>query len=510
MIPQQLLISIAVLACVLVVSIVGFKLQSNLALAALVAFPPLVFLISRPDALLSVVIALFASTITFPGMPQNLNAFYILAAMLLGLSIARKIINKTKSPWHAVHIWLFFFALVMFVTAYIRGFGLRVLGDSRWGGAQYVQLWIGIGLFFAARDIRLTPRMWRRTIYLFLLASLLPVLAQWIYAFSGGRLYHIYYFIVPDSGAVSYAKGVEAGAELTRLHIANVASTCVFTLGLILRRRRSLEWLFLGLVGIAVYFAGISGHRIALVYNGFLAVIFALTRRDTPLIKRLVTPYAYVALFGFILACAMASHLPLNFQRALAWLPFVDVSMEASLDASGTVAWRMDVWGKILSEVPDYLLLGKGFAFSMSDMPTFFSTVNMMDSADFFITSRNYHNGALSLLLDLGAAGFICGIGFIVAALRRQWRNLNRTWTDAELGYLHRVMYACFITQVLVYFILAGGPTSFVSFFVYYLILEGLHATDLKLAEVPAPRTPRPVLRRRAPLPGSSMPQAAT
>ena len=37
---------------------------------------------------------------------------------------------------------------------------------------------------------------------------------------------------------------------------------------------------------------------------------------------------------------------------------------DARLDAEGSTEWRLDMWKALLPEVPQYLLLGKGFAFS--------------------------------------------------------------------------------------------------------------------------------------------------
>ncbi|MFH0909277.1 MAG: hypothetical protein V1929_10980 [bacterium] len=486
MIPQHVLITIAVLAGVFIASVLGFKMQSNLALAALVAFAPTIYLVSRPDVWLTATIALFASTVTLPGLPENLNAFYMFAFSLCVLMVAQKIINKNRSAWHTAHYWLLGLAFVLLFTASVRGFGLRILGDSKWGGAQYIQLFIGIGLVFATRDINVSPKLWRRCVVALCLLSTLPSLAQAIYALSGGRFYYQYYFIVPDYGAVGYMRGLQAGSGLTRMQIANVTSSYIFTLALLARSWRKSFLFCMALIVASFLLAGISGHRIAVVYNLMVAGVFALMRRNTPLFTRLITPYTLVLGVALVVLALSAQELPLSFQRSLSWIPFIQLSPEATLDASGTISWRFDVWRLMLEEIPKYLLLGKGFAFSASDLPTFFNGQHLMNSNDFVMTSRNYHNGMLSLLLDLGAAGFACGVGFSIAALRMQWKNLNSAWHDTTLGHFHRVMFACFVAQIVVYFVLAGGATSFVGFFVYFIVMEGLVAADKKTADAPA------------------------
>ena len=78
MIPHHLLITLGLIGVVFLVTLFGFTSHNVLILYGMVAVPPLIFLVNRPDLLFLSAIALFASYVTLPGMPWNMNAFILL------------------------------------------------------------------------------------------------------------------------------------------------------------------------------------------------------------------------------------------------------------------------------------------------------------------------------------------------------------------------------------------------------------------------------------------------
>jgi hypothetical protein len=95
----------------------------------------------------------------------------------------------------------------------------------------------------------------------------------------------------------------------------------------------------------------------------------------------------------------------------------------------------------------------------------------------------------ISLLIDLGLPGLLCGVIFIVIITRTQWPNLKRRWFDSTLKRFHRVFYASFLAQVVVHVLLAGGATTFVTLFLWALIMECLVYSDETLREKRSART---------------------
>ena len=47
-------------------------------------------------------------------------------------------------------------------------FGMRFLGSSIWGGANYVNVYIGLAAFFVTQSISMTPRLWAKLPYVIL------------------------------------------------------------------------------------------------------------------------------------------------------------------------------------------------------------------------------------------------------------------------------------------------------------------------------------------------------
>ena len=62
----------------------------------------------------------------------------------------------------------------------------------------------------------------------------------------------------------------------------------------------------------------------------------------------------------------MANRLPNTFQRALSFLP-VNIDPAVRAEAQGSLDWRIEMWKALLPQVPQHLLLGKGYAISQED-----------------------------------------------------------------------------------------------------------------------------------------------
>ena len=76
-----------------------------------------------------------------------------------------------------------------------------------------------------------------------------------------------------------------------------------------------------------------------------------------------------------------ANKLPFGFQRTLSFLPMINVSAEAKINAQDSTEWRIQMWQAVLPQVPDYLLLGKGYALSQSDFRDMTGHYHTIDAA---------------------------------------------------------------------------------------------------------------------------------
>lgn len=73
--------------------------------------------------------------------------------------------------------------------------------------------------------------------------------------------------------------------------------------------------------------------------------------------------FAALGFFGAVALIPLAPHLPFSAQRALAFLP-LNIDAGVRRDAEGSADMRYDMWKALLPQIPEHLLLGKGYAVS--------------------------------------------------------------------------------------------------------------------------------------------------
>ena len=477
----KFLVVVIVLA-VFGLAVFAYGTHSPVLLYGLIAFFPFVYLVNHREFTLMMIIAIYGSTLTLPQMPFQMPMSFALSLMLVMMIYLGHIIDKKRVRWTIEKRWVVSLVLVMLFTAMMRGFGLRVLGSKTWGGGSYI-IYIGCCLFFILADeVVLDVSRWRRAVYALCLCSIVPVAAQAIFAFSGGRLWQQFLFIAPDYQMFQFEKDLESGSSMARLHVANMAGQYFFLLGLLLMggSTRHKKWMVISLA-LSLIFAGISGNRIPLIYNTFLLFFFLSTNFKRDLISRFVNPYTIAILFCVVVLIMSASFLPPTFQRGLSWLPFVSVSSDVAYDAQATIEWRKMVWAEIFRQMPKYLLVGKGFAFTLTDLMTVTARSQGFSSPEVVLASHNYHQGVLHVIMDLGLPGLFCWSGLVITMGVRHWNIQKRIWTNPLLKHYHRVFYASFLAYVVAFFLISGGMNHVVTLLTWGVILEGLIITDEKL-----------------------------
>lgn len=494
LVPQRVLVVAGLLLATVALTAYAYLSHAPKLLILIPAFSVVVFLISRLPFAFAATIALSTSYLTLPGLPSKANLYFLLMALVSAGMIAHAIVAKETRPRRPQSKWVIFMMAVLLGTAYLRGFGLRAIGGEAWGGFNYIVMMLASVFFLASIEVDLTERQWKRAVVWMCLLSLVPVGAQAIYALSGGKLYHVFYLVAPEFQVLEYMFQREQGSGLARLQQANIAAQYLFILALLLAPQKAhRKWVFL-LVLLSLVMAGIAGNRISIIFNTLLlgAYIFSDTRRT--IAQTLSHPLTLAALVVLLLLSQLATYLPPTFQRVFSVLPFAKVSWEVSMAASGTIAWRMEVWARALQQVPDYLLLGKGFAFSAQEVMTITARQLYMNDIEYVLASHNYHNGMLHTLLDLGLLGLLAAVGFIASVLYRHGPFLRRTWQSPALRHYHRVVLSVFVATVIVYFVLAGGVTHLCTLFFWAILLEGFLRADQRLGSWAAPA--RPPMRR--------------
>ena len=122
---------------------------------------------------------------------------------------------------------------------------------------------------------------------------------------------------------------------------------------------------------------------------------------------------------------AFSEKLPLSVQRSLSFLP-LKLDPMATVDAQATLEWRVAIWKTVYPEIPKYLFLGKGFAYSGTDSYLATEAIRRgiargVDEAT--LIGGYYHQGILTIIIPLGIWGLLAFGWFCWSALRVLARN---------------------------------------------------------------------------------------
>jgi hypothetical protein len=437
---------------------------------AVVAWPVGVLFFVRPDLMYCTVTALFLSGLHIPGLPGNLQLHQVLIAVMLAISVVRATLqNSQRKEASAARTFTMLFIGIVLVIAASRGTGFRLLGGTTWGGGRYVAILTSAYLFLCSQDIRSRPALLRRTSICLCTLALIPLASQILYVASKGVI-HQHLILVSTQGWDVMEKATEG--RIARFRGGNIGGQFMLLIPFLLHPFRKKPFLFITLIAIAMLLAMISGHRLAIIINVLFILIYSFVTCRTRRIRYFIISVS-VGILLMLLLIPTVHLLPRAFQRAVSWIPFVDVAPDIHDSAQGTIDWRIRVWQEAMSEIPQYWLLGKGYAYRLQDL------ISLRQSRYWGLgwarLQSAYHNGPLSLLIGTGVPGLLAGFGFMFGALRRHIRLARTEWSDPTMRRMHLVFLVRFSVSVVVFTFLYGDV--FVSFPVMFLLASLMEAT---------------------------------
>ena len=385
-------------------------------------------------------------------------------AVLLSLSIAiveRAVNSKQRFLSAPSIVWpLIFTAGMAIITAKLTGgIALHTLGGEEGGGKKYIVLFLGIATFFALISRKIPPE--RRNLYLALyilsalpgfISDLEPLLPQ-NFRFIG--------FVIPSSVLES---GQEWSFGLTRLgaFAASAGAAASYMLA-----RYGLWGIFVG--GKNWWRAPFFMTLLVLtMVGGFRNIIFSYACLCIMMFfleglhrTRLLPAFILIGLVGACLLVPLANKLPYTFQRSISFLP-LDIDSGARADAEASSEWRFKMWRDLWPQVPQYLLLGKGYALSADDYEMIGGgafagglEAKMNASEGSLAVSGDYHNGPLSTLIPFGIWGGITFLWFTFAGLRVTYRNFK--FGDPKLRTVNIFFFAQYFTSLMGFFFIFGS-----------------------------------------------------
>ncbi len=395
-----------------------------------------------------------------PGRPF---IFLPMVVVSLTISVVEGILNRDRQfiPVPSIKWSLFALgAVVIFTAEMTGGIGLRSMGSDVYGGKKYVILFIGILSFFAITAQPIPTRLANRYMGYYFFGWTLGVFAE-MFPIIPSPLHFIYLVLPMSDRAMDEMGNYDLEVGVTRMSgMANAASGVFYWMlaryGIreILTSGKIWRPLVLGISFILMFLGGFRSIIIAALI--VFALIFYLEKLHRTGLMMVV---AMLGILGGALLVPVASHLPFTFQRSMAWLP-LKLDPDARMDAESSTEWRLGMWQALWPEVPKYLLLGKGYAFSqqtfnefMGRDATFKSTIDAAENP--LALSSDFHSGPLSVIFSFGIWGVVAWLWFWAAGFRVVWRNYH--YGDPALRHLNLFLFAFFVAKCFSFLFIFGG-----------------------------------------------------
>ena len=408
----------------------------------------------------SLVLTWNTTTVIFfiPGRPNiwMLIAFASFLISLLQYILARKSVI-TNVP--LVTRPLIFLGIVVVATAALTGgVGFKSLGAEVGGGKRYAAILAAILGYYALSMHRIPSHKAHFYLGLYFLSGItLAVGSLAPYLPSG---FNLLFLLFPVDSWAYWTSDAE-GPSLSVARLTGVASAATFAMYYMLGRygirgmlMSGRPWRFAFFLAFCVI-SMLGGFRSIMI---LAAVLFAIQFYLEGLHRTYLLPVFLVCgLSAFALSLPFASQLPYSMQRALSIFQ-IPVSPEVEMDTRDSNEWRLRMWAKVTPQIPQYLLLGKGFGMNIRESVMVTDMVmsqREIDKSAAAQVAQDYHNGPLSVLIPLGVFGVIGLLWFWYAGLRLL--VVNYRYGDAGLASANTLLLAFFVTKILLFLLVFGS-----------------------------------------------------
>lgn len=484
---QRILVTNLLVLAVVVIASKAVSTGSAILMAAVLVLPISIYFINRPVHLLITSFLVGAAGVTLPGIPGGFSLETLLhgfvAAIGLGYLAVDKDRNKHKERSDR---YLITFALIMLMTMAIRGAGIRLLGSDLWGGRTYITAMVTMAFYILSPWMRFRPLHVKVLVVGRLLAGLLPAFVQGAFLLSGGTFYILAYFVDAQLGRVAEAAFGDAGS-MSRFSTLRTlgASLLPFAFVFPLRRWKAVVIPMI-IIPSSLLLTALSGFRSLLLGQLVICFTWGLITFHKKNRLKFVAAIALVGLIGwFALIAGIGRVFPLSVQRAVSFVPLANVDEMAQDDADRSTMWRLEIWALAWEEIPQYMIIGKGFSFPAEYLTEMVGYGQMPENRDIAFLTHNYHSGPLLLLLDLGVPGFLLCTAFFFVSCREHASALKR-FSQPRLDHLYyKFMTIVYIWQVASFYLIYGDLSGvFVRILVNGAMLRILrYSLDEQLAD---------------------------
>jgi hypothetical protein len=389
----------------------------------------------------------------------------VVTLLSLGIAVVERTISNRRFIGVPMATWPFLYIAAMtYLTAKLTGgIGLHQLGGDGGGGKKYLQILIGIASYFALTS-RYIPKE-RRVLYigLYFLSGISGSIGD-LAAVLGGP-FHAFNLLFPS--AIGYGDVSVGTTRLSTLAglFGGLSGYMVVRYGL-RGVFLSNHWWRVPAFLLLFPFIMLGGFR-----NALLGALFVYTtmffleglHRTKLLPVLLLVGCLFSPVLGFF-----SDHLPYTFQRSMSFLP-LKWDEDVLMDANGSTEWRKTLWASLYPQVPQYLLLGKGYNMNAEDFQNigngaFANLGNEIDPAQQALAiSGDYHSGPLSTLIPFGIWGAIGMLWLMAVALFVAYRNFR--YGDPDLKVFNAYLLANTLWAIVGFFFIFGAFSANVADF---------------------------------------------
>lgn len=362
------------------------------------------------------------------------------------------------------HKWVFLGAIlycaVLLVTMMVRGVGLNILGSAKVGGRLYFQQFICAIFPLLFLVVKLDERTIIRLLIVQWLLGATYLISDAAFTF-GGQLTNLLMFLEIPNDAMNF-ENLALRFGVRRFQSLAIFGSSMFLLLLAFNNldqyiRKRGVWLLP--LAIGLFSVGLmSGHRVVVLTLGGTVLMVGLAQRFFRIgnavrvlaivVTMLVTVYATVDL------------MPRSGQRAVSFLPGLNVDAHTKVDADLTLGLRRSLFRIGFGMIPDYFWVGRGFHKYLTDMPPYHP---QQQTLMFHIDQGVFYNGFIGLMVNTGVFGTVGMLIFLFGVTRvaiRIIRHLRTHGCDDTFSRIAAITAGLWITGVGLFIFLHGDAET--------------------------------------------------
>ena len=403
-----------------------------------------------------------------PGSPKlwMLMVLVGLGMMIISRGIARNLEPNLRYHQYRgarlVGLSLILLVGVVLMTGTLQGgIGGRAFGSEVYGANKYLPIPLAALGFFALSRISIPTDKARRAILLFFGGYLLLAVSNFAYMV-GPSLYWLYYLFPVDFSSLPGGGGDVFGGlvRLGGLAFSMTGVVCYLLARFGIKKMTEPKYmLYFMILMLAIGLSTLGGFRSLL---GLFFLILVVQFYFEGLFRTHLFPIAAVAGVLVLVGCiAFMTKLPISVQRTLSFLP-VQVDPEAAENAKASSEWRFQMWRHLWSEVPKYLIVGKGYRIDPADLALFewrhMTGQGTFEHYEESMVVGDYHSGPFSVLLSFGIPGVFTVLFFWGTGIKMLRENLTRG--SPQLRSINIALLSIFVARIVFFLFVFGDLPS--------------------------------------------------